>query len=140
MIEIHVKVRGSTNGISNKYSINSYYSIWKPLITQFGNHTRRRFQSDDLSLIAHYKLLTLSHPKKKISARHRLAIFIVVALRLLESVRWSRHLVIHWRLLGNLMYWFCQRSRVRDWLWLGKVLAPLTHPTWDKLLCGLDVI
>jgi hypothetical protein len=20
-------------------------------------------------------------------------------------------------------------SRVRDWLWLGKVLAPLTHPT-----------
>jgi len=36
-------IRGSTNGISNKYSINSYYSI--------GNHTQRRFQSD-------YKLLT----------------------------------------------------------------------------------
>jgi len=46
-----VKVRGSTNGISNKYNINSsYYSI--------GNHTQRRFQSDDLSLLAHYKLLT----------------------------------------------------------------------------------
>jgi len=32
-----IKVRGSTNGISNKYNINSfYYSI--------GNHTQRRFQ------------------------------------------------------------------------------------------------
>jgi hypothetical protein len=46
-----VKVRGSTNGISNKYNTNSfYYSI--------ENHTQRRFQSDDLSLLAHYKLLT----------------------------------------------------------------------------------
>jgi hypothetical protein len=46
-----VKVRESTNGISNKYNINSfYYSI--------GNHTQRRFQSDDLLLLAHYKLLT----------------------------------------------------------------------------------
>jgi len=46
-----VKVRGSTNGISNKYNINSfYYSI--------GNHTQRGFQSDDLSLLAHHKLLT----------------------------------------------------------------------------------
>ena len=27
--------------------------------------------------------------------------------------------------------------RVKDWLWLEKVLAPLTHPTWNKLLCGL---
>jgi hypothetical protein len=46
-----VKVRGSTNGISNKYNINSfYYSI--------ENHTQRRFQSDDLSLMAHYKVLT----------------------------------------------------------------------------------
>ena len=26
-----------------------------------------------------------------------------------ELVRWSRHLVIHWGLLGNLMYWSCQR-------------------------------
>jgi hypothetical protein len=43
MITTNVNVRGSTNGISNKYSINSYYSI--------GNHTQRRFQSD-------YKLLT----------------------------------------------------------------------------------
>jgi len=31
MITTNVKVIGSTNGISNKYSINSYYSI--------GNHT-----------------------------------------------------------------------------------------------------
>jgi len=46
-----VKVRGSTNGLSNKYNINSfYYSI--------GNHTQRKFQSDDLSLMAHYKVLT----------------------------------------------------------------------------------
>jgi hypothetical protein len=50
-IKTDVKVRGSTNGISNKYNINSfYYSI--------GNHTQRRFQSDDLSLMAHYKVLT----------------------------------------------------------------------------------
>jgi hypothetical protein len=46
-----VKVRGSTNDISNKNNINSfYYSI--------GNHTQRKFQSDDLSLMAHYKELT----------------------------------------------------------------------------------
>ena len=50
MIKTSVNVRGSTNGISNKYSINSYYST--------GNHTQRRFQSDDFSLITHYKLLT----------------------------------------------------------------------------------
>jgi hypothetical protein len=25
-------------------------------------------------------------------------------------------------------------------LWLGKVLAPLMHPTWGKLLCGFDVL
>jgi len=43
MIKINVKVRGSTNGISNKYSINSYYLT--------GNNIQRRFQSD-------YKLLT----------------------------------------------------------------------------------
>ena len=43
MITTNVKVRGSTNDISNKYSINYFYSI--------GNHTQRRFQSD-------YKLLT----------------------------------------------------------------------------------
>ena len=51
MIKTNVKVKGSTNDISNKYNINSfYYSI--------GNHTQKRFQLDDLSLIAHYKLLT----------------------------------------------------------------------------------
>ena len=53
MIKTNVKGRGSTNGISNKYNINFYYSI--------ENHTQRRFQSDDLSLIAHYKLLTWSY-------------------------------------------------------------------------------
>jgi hypothetical protein len=51
MIKIVVKVRGSTNDISNKYNINSFYY-------STGNHTERRFQSDDLSLITHYKLLT----------------------------------------------------------------------------------
>jgi hypothetical protein len=34
--KIIVKVRGSTNGISNKYSINSFYY-------STGNHTQRRF-------------------------------------------------------------------------------------------------
>ena len=51
MIKTIVKVRGSTNGISNKYNINYFYYTTR-------NHTQRRFQSDDLSLIAHYKLLT----------------------------------------------------------------------------------
>jgi len=54
MIKIVVKVRGSTNGISNKYNINSFYYSTR-------NHTQRRFQLDDLSLIAHYKLLTWSY-------------------------------------------------------------------------------
>jgi len=39
-----IKVRGSSNGISNKYSINSFYY-------STGNRTQKRFQSD-------YKLLT----------------------------------------------------------------------------------
>jgi len=43
MIKTIVKVRGYTNGISNKYSINFYYLA--------GNHAQRRFQSN-------YKLLT----------------------------------------------------------------------------------
>ena len=51
MIKTVVNVRRFTNGISNKYNINSFYN-------STGNHTQRRFQSDDLSLIAHYKLLT----------------------------------------------------------------------------------
>jgi len=54
MIKTVVKVRGSTNGISNKYNINSFYY-------STGNHTQRKFQLDDLSLIAHYKLLTWSY-------------------------------------------------------------------------------
>jgi hypothetical protein len=54
MIKTNVKVRGSTNGISNKYNIISFYY-------STGNHTQRRFQSDDLSLITHYKLLTWSY-------------------------------------------------------------------------------
>ena len=49
MIKTNVKVRGFTNGISNKYSINSYYST--------GNHTQRKFPSNDLSLIGRYKFL-----------------------------------------------------------------------------------
>jgi hypothetical protein len=49
-----VKVRGSTNDIRNKYSVNSfYYSI--------RNHTQMRFQLDDLSFIVHYKFLTWSY-------------------------------------------------------------------------------
>jgi hypothetical protein len=51
MIKTDVKVRGSTNGIRNKYSINSFYYL-------IGNQTQRKFQSDDLSLIVHYKFLT----------------------------------------------------------------------------------
>ena len=51
MIKTNVKVRGSTNGISNKYNINSFYYSTE-------NHTQRRFQSDDLSLMTHNKLLT----------------------------------------------------------------------------------
>jgi hypothetical protein len=54
MIKTDVKVRGSTNGIRNKYSINSFYYSTR-------NHTQRRFQSNDLSLIVHYKFLTLSY-------------------------------------------------------------------------------
>jgi hypothetical protein len=54
MIKTNVKVRWSTNGISNKYNINSFYYSTE-------NHTQRRFQSDNLSLIAHYKLLTWSY-------------------------------------------------------------------------------
>jgi hypothetical protein len=52
----------------------------------------------------------------------------------------SCHLVFDWRLLGspNVLV-FVGDSRVRDWLWLGKVLAPLVHPTWGKLLRDFDV-
>jgi hypothetical protein len=52
--KIVVKVRGSTNGISNKYNINSFYYAT-------GNHKQRRFQSDDLLLMSYYKLLTWSY-------------------------------------------------------------------------------
>jgi len=54
MIKTVIKARGSTNGILNKYNINFFYY-------STGNHTQRRFQSDDLPLIAHYKLLTWSY-------------------------------------------------------------------------------
>jgi hypothetical protein len=54
MIKKVVKVRRSTNGISNKYNINSFYY-------STGNYTQRRFQSDDLSLMTHYKVLTWSY-------------------------------------------------------------------------------
>ena len=47
----------------------------------------------------------------------------------------SLHLVFNWRLLGNSSVLVVVRdSRVRNWLWLGKVLASLAHPTWGKLL------
>jgi hypothetical protein len=51
MIKTVVKVRGSTNGFRNNYSINYFYYSTE-------NHTQRRFQSDDLSLKVHYKFLT----------------------------------------------------------------------------------
>jgi hypothetical protein len=51
MIKTVVKVRGSTNDIRSKYNINSFYY-------STGNHTQRRFQSDDLFVIVHYKFLT----------------------------------------------------------------------------------
>jgi hypothetical protein len=51
MIKTVVKVRGSTNDIRSKYNINSFYY-------STGNQTQRRFQSDDLSVIVHYKFLT----------------------------------------------------------------------------------
>ena len=54
MIKTNVKVRGSTNGIKNKCNVNPFYY-------STGNQTQRRFQLDDLSIIAHYKLLTLSY-------------------------------------------------------------------------------
>jgi hypothetical protein len=40
MIKTVVKVRRSTNGIRNKYSINSFYYSTE-------NQTQRRFHSDD---------------------------------------------------------------------------------------------
>ena len=49
-----INVRGSTNGISNKYIPYSFYY-------STGNHTQRRFQSDDFSLMNHFKLLTWSY-------------------------------------------------------------------------------
>jgi len=52
MIKTIVKVGGSINCIRNKYNINFFYYSTK-------NHTQMRFQSDDLSLIVHYKFLTL---------------------------------------------------------------------------------
>jgi hypothetical protein len=50
----------------------------------------------------------------------------------------SRHLVFDSGLLGNPdVLVFVRDSRVRDWLWLENVLAPLAHPTWGKLLRDL---
>jgi hypothetical protein len=51
MIKTIAKIKGSNNGIRNKYSINSFYYSTE-------NHKQRSFQSDDLSLIVHYKFLT----------------------------------------------------------------------------------
>ena len=42
----------------------------------------------------------------------------------------SRNLVFGLGLLENpVVLVFVRDLRVRDWLWLGKVLAPLAHPT-----------
>jgi hypothetical protein len=50
----------------------------------------------------------------------------------------SRHLVFDSGLLGNSdVLVFVRDSRVRDWLLLGKVLAPIAHLTWGKLLRDL---
>ena len=54
MIKINVKVKGSINGIKNKCNINSFYY-------STGKHIQRRFQLNDFSLIAHYKLLIRSY-------------------------------------------------------------------------------
>ena len=59
---------------------------------------------------------------------------------LLESVRWSRHLVIYWKPLGNRIYWSCQRFTGKGLVMVREVLAPLTHPTWGKLLRDFDVL
>jgi len=50
----------------------------------------------------------------------------------------SRHLLFDSGLLGNLdVLIFVSDSWVRDWLWLRKVLTPLAHPIWVKLLRDL---
>ena len=54
MIKTNVKVRGSFNSIKNKFNIISFYY-------STGKHIQRRFQSHDLSIIAHYKLLIRSY-------------------------------------------------------------------------------
>ena len=54
MIKKIVKVKGSIDGIRSKYNINSFYYSTR-------NHTQKRFQSDDLSLIVHYKFFTWSY-------------------------------------------------------------------------------
>jgi hypothetical protein len=48
--KIIIRVRGSINGISNKYNSNYFYY-------SSGNHTQRKFQTYDLSLMTHFKLL-----------------------------------------------------------------------------------
>jgi hypothetical protein len=50
----------------------------------------------------------------------------------------SRHLIFHWRLIENPdVLVFVRNSKVRDWLWLGKVLAPLPETScftiWNDL-------
>jgi hypothetical protein len=53
----------------------------------------------------------------------------------------SRHLVFDWRLLENPdVLVFVRDSRVKDWLWLEKVLTPLAHLTWGKLLRDFDIL
>jgi len=51
----------------------------------------------------------------------------------------SLHLVVGFNLARKSGYiGFIKDSRLRDWLWWGKVLAPLAHPTWGNLHCGFE--
>jgi hypothetical protein len=52
--------------------------------------------------------------------------------------RRSNHLVVWLRVTRKLRYTGLVRDlRVRDWLWLEKILTPLVHPTRGKLLYDL---
>ena len=65
-------------------------------------------------------------PQKKISARHRLAIFRCCVW--LNLVRWSRHLVIDFGILGNRMYWSCQRFTGKGLVVVKEGISTLNAP------------
>jgi len=71
-------------------------------------------------------------------ARHPRGDSMIFHSCLLDLFFKSRHLVLDWGLLENPdLLVVVKDLRVKDWLWLEKVLAPLTHPTWSKLFYGL---